>query len=57
MKKKTAPPEDPVVAEVRAIRRKIWKEAGGTFEGLQRYLDRVVPVAKPRRPKRVRPRP
>jgi hypothetical protein len=33
-------PNDPVVAEVRAIRAKLWKEAGGTFEGLMELIRR-----------------
>ncbi|GMU84309.1 MAG: hypothetical protein AMXMBFR47_41790 [Planctomycetota bacterium] len=32
--------EDPVVAEVRAIRREMWAEAGGTIEGFLRLLAR-----------------
>ena len=30
--------EDPVVEEVRAVRARLWKEAGGTVEGLMRLI-------------------
>ena len=30
--------DDPVVEEVRAIRARLWKEAGGTVEGLVRLI-------------------
>lgn len=38
--------EDPVVAEVRCARSKIWREAGQTFEGLLGWLDEHVPVKR-----------
>jgi hypothetical protein len=46
--------DDPVVAEVRAIRAKLWKEAGGTVEGLIALLNRErdrpsVPTSNRRR--------
>ena len=43
MTRKQAPPDDPVVREVRATRQRLWKEAGGTFDGLLKLLDRTVP--------------
>lgn len=43
MKRKKGPTEDPVVQEVRAIRQRIWKDAGETFQGLLARLDRTVP--------------
>ena len=39
-------PEDPVVREVREIRRRLWAEAGGTVEGLLRLLDQRMPACK-----------
>lgn len=34
-RKKPAPPRDPpTVSRVRAVRAKMWKDAGGTIEGL-----------------------
>jgi hypothetical protein len=41
--------EDPVVAEVRAIRQRIWREAGGNIPGLLKWLDEHVPVARQQR--------
>ena len=35
--------DDPVVEEVRAIRARLWKEAGGTVEGLVRLIDADQP--------------
>ena len=35
---------DPVVEEVRRIRAQIWREAGGTPEGLIRLLNERQPV-------------
>jgi len=46
--------EDPVVAEVRAIRQKLWRQAGGTFAGLLRLLDEKVPAARKRSARRRR---
>jgi len=43
MTRKQALPDDPVVREVRATRQRLWKEAGGTFDGLLKLLDRTVP--------------
>ena len=39
MKRKPRLAEDPVVAEVRAIRADLWREAGGTVAGLIRLLE------------------
>jgi hypothetical protein len=39
MRKRTKLPEDPVVEEVRSIRRALWEEAGGTVEGLIRIIE------------------
>jgi hypothetical protein len=53
MSKKKQWPEDPVVREVREARAKLWKEAGGTFEGLQRLVaERVGPTKKSKPKKR-----
>ena len=57
MKKQTSWPDDPVVNEVRKVRQEIWREAGGTIEGLLAWLDREVqpkPAGKrrTRRPRR-----
>jgi hypothetical protein len=54
MTSKRTPTEDPVVREVRAIRQRLWKEAGGTFAGLLKLLDRTVPKrrARPKRPRK-----
>ncbi len=49
MRKKRAMREDPVVAEVRAIRTKLWQEAGASVDGLLRLLDRTVPRKRPAR--------
>ena len=38
--------DDPVVAEVRRIRAQIWKEAGGTAEGLIKLLNERQPVVR-----------
>ncbi len=35
---RSALPDDPVVAEVRRIRARMLKKAGGTLEGLRRYV-------------------
>jgi hypothetical protein len=51
MKKKCSWPEDPVVREVRQIRQRLWKEAGGTIEGLTRLLDREKPARRAGRKK------
>jgi hypothetical protein len=37
-KRTRTPADDPVVAEVRRIRARMLKKAGGTLEGLQRYV-------------------
>lgn len=39
MNRRTKVQDDPVVEEVRAIRAKLWQEAGGTVEGLISLLD------------------
>ena len=49
MKRRHPIPEDPVVKEVRAARRKLWERAGGTFEGLLRLLDEIVPASPPKK--------
>ncbi len=51
MKKSTRLSKDPVVDEVRTIRRKLWTQAGSTVEGLIDLLNHSVP---PRRRRRVR---
>ncbi len=38
MTRKTQWPDDPVVREVRQARAKLWKEAGGTIEGLMELV-------------------
>lgn len=43
MKKPQASRDDPVVEEVRAIRARLWKEAGGTVKGLVRLIDADQP--------------
>lgn len=50
MRSKKKLPGDPVVAEVRAVRQQLWREAGGTMEGLLRLLDEIEPVAPKVRP-------
>lgn len=35
-------PDDPVVEEVRRARRELWKQAGGTLEGLSRLVKRLA---------------
>jgi hypothetical protein len=35
--------DDPVVREVRRAREELWREAGGTIEGLLRLLDEREP--------------
>lgn len=53
---------DPVVEEVRQARRALWKQAGGTVEGLMRLVAKRVSVKRPadarstRRRKRARMR-
>jgi hypothetical protein len=50
--------DDPVVREVREARAKLWKEAGGTFEGLQRLVaERVAKLTKMRPKRRTTRRP
>lgn len=44
--------DDPVVAEVRKVREKLWREGGGTFEGLLHLLDEKFPQRR-RRTKRI----
>ena len=40
---------DEALEEIWAIRRRIWAEAGGTWEGYARHLDEVeAELAKPR---------
>ena len=56
MKKSRLPEEDPVVAEVRAIRARMWQEAGGTIQGYLRLLDSENPDGpKAVKTKRARP--
>ena len=38
MKKPLGSHDDPVVEEIRAVRARLWKEAGGTVEGLVRLI-------------------
>ena len=60
MSKKSLMTHDPVVEEVRAIRAKLWQEAGAGVEGLVELLDRLLPRAggraspRPRKSKAVR---
>lgn len=49
MSKRPEPQEDPVVTEVRAIRARMWKEAGGTIAGYLRLLDQEHSGRKPKR--------
>jgi len=52
MSKKSLMTHDPVVEEVRAIRAKLWKEAGNSVEGLVQLLDQYFPeLRRPRSPK------
>lgn len=53
MKRRKRVLDDPVVREVRGVRQRLWKQAGGTFEGLLKLLDETVPK-KPRRRRRSR---
>ena len=41
-RKKQVDGDPPTVAEVRAVRAKMWKEAGGTIEGLTALVAREV---------------
>jgi hypothetical protein len=52
MRKEPSWPDDPVVREVRAARAELWKEAGGTIEGLMRLAKKRA--AEIRRSRRVR---
>jgi hypothetical protein len=54
MKRTKTFPDDPVVEEVRTARQKIWKNAGGTFGGLLKLLDRTVSDGKKGKPVRRR---
>ena len=54
MSKKDQWPDDPVVREVREARAKLWKEAGGTFEGLRRLVAKRVGRIKRSKPQRRR---
>ena len=49
MKKPLGSRDDPVVEEIRAVRARLWKEAGGTVEGLMRLIasDRPENETKP----------
>ncbi len=51
MKKKTETPDDPVVAEIRAIRASMWQEAGGTPGDFLRLLDREIPAKRCKTPR------
>jgi len=44
-RKRKSQADDPVVQEVRAIRARMCKEAGGTIEGLMRLVREEVPEA------------
>lgn len=52
MKRNGSVADDPVVAEVRAIRAKLWRAAGGTIEG---FLESIKREAKPVRRSRRAP--
>ena len=56
MRRKETWPDDPVVREVREARARLWKEAGGTFEGLQRLVAERVSKMKRTKSKRRTPR-
>jgi len=56
MMRKPSFSDDPVVAEVRAIRAAMWREAGGTVEGYLRLLDREAKTRKPASSKKPRQR-
>lgn len=42
MKQKTNRPADLVVEETRKARQRLWKQAGGTFEGLSRLVKEIA---------------
>ncbi len=54
MKPRSSTKEDPVVAEVRAIRAELWREAGGTVEGLLKLIGAEHRARQRRRPQRAR---
>jgi len=47
---------DPVVAEVREIRTKLWHESGETISGLLELLDKNRPFRKPGKSRSTRKR-
>lgn len=53
--KKKAPADDPVIEEVRAVRAQLWREAGGTPEGLIALLNERWPVRGRRKRRLGRP--
>lgn len=53
-KRRSKPADDPVVSEVRRIRARIWRDAGGTPEGLIKLLDERQSSTKTSRPRRSR---
>jgi hypothetical protein len=51
---------DPVVEEVRAVRRALWERGGGTASGYLKLVRQLAAASGPARPKRgtrARPRP
>lgn len=52
MKSKKRVMEDPVVEEVRRIRKAMWAKGGGTIQGYIRLIDRMEPPKKDRRDRR-----
>lgn len=46
MKLRRSAYDDPVVDEIRAIRAKLWREAGGTVEGYLRLMDERTALRK-----------
>lgn len=42
MRRKSLVIDDPVVAEVRAVRAALWKEGGGTAAGFRRVVEKII---------------
>jgi hypothetical protein len=56
--KKTPYPGEEVIEEIRAVRRKLWNDGGGTLEGYLRVIkDRAERIEKERRAKSKSTRP
>ena len=58
MRPRPSSADDPVVAEVRAVRARLWREAGGTVDGLIRLLEgcKLLPRRRAAVPRRRRGR-